>query len=127
MLQRCLNSKNPLYKYYGARGIGICRKWHSFKGFYNDMGKIPENMTIERIDNNKGYYKENCKLATQKEQCNNRRTNVFIEYDGVVKTKPEWSRSLGGSDNLVLSRLQRGWSIEKALTTPLRREKRSCA
>lgn len=72
---RCLNSKNRAYKNYGGRGITIDPRWHSFLNFYEDMGDRPNGMQIDRIDNDKGYYKENCRWATPKENCNNRRNS----------------------------------------------------
>lgn len=77
---RCLNINTPDYEYYGARGITVCKEWiDSFEAFYNDMGPRPSlKHSIDRINNDLGYYKENCRWATKKEQCNNQRSNVKI-------------------------------------------------
>lgn len=76
MKQRCLNKNHKNFKDYGYRGITICDKWLRFNGFYEDMGDRPEGMTLERIDNNKGYYKGNCKWVSYKDQCRNRRMPI---------------------------------------------------
>lgn len=73
MLERCRSPNNWKYKDYGGRGITVCEQWYSFVNFYNDMGDRPEGTTIDRIDNDLGYYKENCKWSTPTEQALNRR------------------------------------------------------
>jgi hypothetical protein len=73
MIQRCTNPNATKYYNYGGRGITICDEWRSFENFYKDMGPRPELKTLDRIDNEKGYYKENCRWATASEQCLNRR------------------------------------------------------
>lgn len=71
---RCLNPKNAQYKDYGARGITVCLRWMDFVNFFEDMGKRPPNSEIDRIDNDKGYCKENCHWTTKKQNARNRRS-----------------------------------------------------
>ena len=76
MLQRCENSENKNYKFYGGRGIKVCERWHDFKNFYEDMGDRPAGKTLDRSDDNGNYEFGNCKWSTMKEQCNNRRDRI---------------------------------------------------
>lgn len=74
MKARCLNPTTASYYRYGAVGITVCDRWMSFAGFYADMGDRPPGMTLDRIDNSKGYEPGNCRWATAKAQARNRRT-----------------------------------------------------
>jgi len=71
MIRRCNNPKDQAFGYYGGRGIKVCGEWLDVKVFYKDMGERPKGLTLERIDNEKGYYKENCKWASRIEQQRN--------------------------------------------------------
>ncbi len=92
---RCNNHRNKRYKDYGGRGINVCKRWLRFESFFEDMGSRPEGLSIERIDNNKGYFLGNCKWATQKEQTRNARSNRIIEYNGKSMCLSEWAEILG--------------------------------
>ena len=116
--QRCLNPNNEKYPRYGGRGITVCSRWMLFDNFLFDMGEIPNGMSIDRIDNNKGYSKENCRWATNREQSRNKSNNVLLSLNGKQKTIKDWSIYLGSkSHSLVIGRLARGWSIEESLST----------
>lgn len=95
---RCLNPKCPEYIHYGGRGITVCNRWiEPFVGFQNfleDMGTRPDRTSIDRIDGTKGYYPENCRWATSKQQNRNRKSNAVITYKGETHTLAEWSEIL---------------------------------
>ena len=120
MRGRCLNPKNPKYPNYGGRGISICKEWSLFENFLTDMGVRPDglNMSLERIDVNGNYCKENCKWATVQEQNNNRTTTKFLEFNGQRMNHQQWAESLGFKYGTAIDhRLKSGWTLERALTT----------
>lgn len=120
MIQRCTNTKHPDYKYYGGRGIKICEEWKLFINFFNDIGIRPEGMTLNRIDNGKGYFKENCRWATWIEQQNNSRHVNLITFNGETKSIRQWAQQTGINENTIRLRISKsGWTIEEALTLPL--------
>lgn len=118
MIQRCTNSNQTAYASYGGRGITVCDEWLTFEGFVKDMGNRQEGMTLERINNELGYSKDNCKWATREQQANNRRSNVKLEYMGKIMSIADWAREVGLAKGTLTSRIKHGWSVERALTAP---------
>lgn len=124
--ERCYNPNEKAYKYYGGRGISMSQKWQdSFENFYTDMGPRPsENHSIDRINNDGNYEPSNCRWATDREQAQNQSTTRLMTYNGKTLTMTEWARTLNMSIQTLHSRLCRGWSDEKALSTPIIKPKK---
>lgn len=122
MISRCYNLNHQQYKNYGARGISVCDDWRfDFTSFLSDMGSRPSSAhSLDRINNNLGYYPENCRWATLKEQNNNTRSNRMCVVDGVQLTIAQAVDKTRLNRKTVYTRLHRGWPIEKALSTPAR-------
>ena len=118
MKQRCLYPKSHGYKYYNSRGIKICDKWMNFMGFYEDMySSYSEELSLDRINNDGNYYKENCRWVTWEIQNKNRRNNIKITHNGKTQTSVDWDVELGFKKNTVQNRITRlRWSIKDALT-----------
>lgn len=122
MRSRCHNPANKNYDRYGGRGIAICKEWDSFETFYQDVGQRPTpKHTIERIDNDGNYEPGNVRWATRKEQARNTRRNCMIAFNNVTQSIPDWAETIGISGGALHQRLSSGWSVERALTTPLQR------
>ncbi len=120
MRKRCLNKKCQMYEYYGGRGIVISEEWNDFMTFYEDMGPRPsKEYSIDRIDNDGNYCKENCRWATKKEQMNNRKNSVSINFNNESHSIPEWAKILNLDANTLYARYEYGWDAEKILTTPI--------
>lgn len=127
--RRTSNPKDPAYHRYGARGIGMCSSWEKgFEAFYADMGRCPDGMTLERIDNDLGYCRENCRWATKKDQARNRRTNVLIRIGNEEKLLVEWSEISGVDLSTIRARMLRsGWDNERSVFTPVKNKRRPAA
>lgn len=116
MKYRCYNKNCPKYKIYGGRGVVVCDRWMSFQNFFEDMGNRPSKYySLDRINNNLGYSKENCRWATLKKQANNTRRNQMIKHNGKNQSLCTWSEELGLNYNTLKTRLRRGMSFEKAI------------
>lgn len=115
MKQRCDNPNNFAYKNYGQRGITYCEKWKLFKNFLNDMGIPPKGWTLDRIDNEKGYYLENCAWSKRIAQTKNRRNTKIYEIEGNLYTLKEYANLKKLNYYTLKTRIQKGMSIEESI------------
>jgi len=99
----------------------VCDRWRdSFENFYADMGPRPSiHHSLDRINNDGHYEPSNCRWASDEEQRNNRSCSRYIEYAGDRLTVSQWARRLGFSDEMLLARLRRGYTVEQAITQPM--------
>lgn len=119
MISRCYDPEHPKYPSYGGRGIRVCDRWICRRLFLEDMGNSPSGKTLNRIDNDGDYSPDNCEWATYSEQAQNRRDNNNITYNGETKCLTEWERTTGIYRKTIAKRLENGWTVEQALTTPV--------
>lgn len=141
MKYRCNNPESKDWKNYGGRGITICDEWLNQERVLGVWGRITkgflafktwalengytDELTIDRIDSNKGYCPENCRWVSWKVQGNNTRHNRFITYKGRTQTIKQWCEELNLNYNTVISRINRyGYSIEKAFEEKVVRGRR---
>ena len=119
MCNRCNNRNDINYKNYGGRGITVCNEWNEFEPFYEwaKQSGYSDELTIDRIDVNKGYSPDNCRWSDQKTQANNKTNNRNYTYCGETHTIAEWSRIYEMDYKLLWRRLYNGWSIQSALLT----------
>lgn len=118
---RCYNENDPSYHNYGGRGIRMCEEWKDdVQKFYEwaILNGWRQGLDINRIDNNGNYEPTNCNCITRKENSRNRRVNRYITYKGMTKCLSEWSECLSISRSCLNWRLDHGWNIEDAFTTP---------
>lgn len=117
MRSRCHDPRSQDYANYGGRGVTVCAEWRdSFQAFLAGVGDRPSvKHSLDRIDVNRGYEPGNVRWAEQRTQCNNKRTNVVIEYDGERLTAAEWAARLGMDVRRVIARHNKGWPVEKVL------------
>lgn len=119
MKSRCLNPNATSYARYGANGIKVCEKWMKFEGFLKDMGKCPDGYSIDRLDPRGDYEKANCRWATMFQQGSENKTDLRnITYRGRTQNLRAWERELGFKYSTIRARLNKGWSVKKALETP---------
>jgi len=130
MLARCNPFGKEWTQNHGDRGIQVCDRWQKFENFYADMNASYEahvkkygirNTTLERLDVNGHYTPENTTWATHTIQARNRRTNVFITFNGETLTRTEWASRIGIHQSVLAKRIKNGWSLEDALTLPATR------
>ncbi|KKM14839.1 hypothetical protein LCGC14_1702090 [marine sediment metagenome] len=116
MMFRCYSTKCKAFPSYGGRGITVCKRWHSLRNFIEDMEPTHEKgLSLERVDNDKGYSPKNCRWATMKEQLRNRRNVHMFAHNGKTLCLQEWADLTGVYYSTLRTRLSRGWSFERAV------------
>lgn len=116
MHSRCSNPNTDSYELYGARGIKVCARWSDFALFLADVGPRPSaGHSIERREGDGDYEPSNVVWATAEEQCRNRRSNRWIEFNGERLVALDWARRLGIKAGTIYGRLERGITDPKAL------------
>lgn len=124
MRARCLKKSAVNYSQYGGAGITICQQWDDFSVFLADMGECPEeSMTLDRIKNELGYSKENCRWATRIQQQRNTTNNRILTLNNESMCVAEWAEVLEINSRTIMSRLNKGWTEAEALSTPVRPHK----
>lgn len=118
MVRRCTDPSDPAYPNYGGRGVKVSDDWMDPAKFISDMSPRPRGLTLERVDNDGPYSKENCKWADRIEQANNKRNVKVLILEGVARTLPEWSRHVGMPVETLRSRIAAGLDIRLALSLP---------
>ena len=121
MKARCGDKNITHIKYYSKRNIKICKRWLKFENFYKDVGNPPKGKSLDRINNNKGYYPNNWRWATKKEQSRNQKNNITLKYNGKIERLINLAEKHGIKLTTLQYRLNNGYSIEKALTTPVQK------
>lgn len=128
MKQRCYYSGSPSYENYGAIGITVCDEWlHNYDAFrtwalengYDETAKRGK-FTVDRIDISKGYSPDNCRLVDMQVQNSNKRSNVYLTFNGETSTLAEMARKYNINESTLRGRLNSGWNLEDALTKPTR-------
>jgi hypothetical protein len=134
MKRRCEDPVSQFFHLYGGRGISLCQRWHDFDAFISDVGPRPsKNHSIDRIDNDGNYscgicneclkkgWVANCRWATDIQQQRNKSDSHLLSHEGRTMCVTEWAELLGVKPNALFCRLRNGWSVEKTLTTPVRK------
>jgi len=125
IIQRCTNPKDSAYEWYGAKGVTVCEEWRNdFKTFYDwciENGWKPGLEIDKDVKGGNAYSPQNCILIDHKINSNNRQNNRVIKFNGKTQTLAMWSEELGISGDTLRARLGKlGWSLDRAMTTPLR-------
>lgn len=119
MHSRCRSMNPATYPNYMGRGISVCAEWSDFTVFLKDMGPKPRpDFDLDRTNNDLGYSKTNCRWVSRQQNLNNRRNNRRLDFDGRSLTISEWAQVTGLNYRTLNNRINRGWSIDRALTEP---------
>lgn len=118
MLDRCTNKNHRHYGNYGGRGITVCDRWLKFESFRDDMANtFSPYLELDRIDVNGPYRPDNCRWVNKHIQSRNKRNNVILDFAGRKMTMTDWGVLLGIKPNTIVTRLRRGWPVERSLTS----------
>lgn len=128
MKARCQKQTDKSFHRYGGRGISFDPRWESFESFYEDMGPRPsQRHTLERIDNNGNYCKENCRWATYVEQGRNKGNNRLITHDGTTMCLSEWAEVSTVTAQHLRGRIRDGWGFNAAISAPVGMKRKEAA
>ena len=119
MHTRCQSNRLKDKRVYKDRGITVCDEWKDINVFYKDMGSPPKGYQLDRIDNNKGYFKENCRWVTGIENSKNKNNTRYITINGERKCLSDWCQHYQIKLPTVSNRIRTGWTEEKAIITPV--------
>ena len=114
MVQRCTNKNGQHWDHYGGRGISLDPMWLSFENFFSDMGVCKAGYSLERIDVNGNYQKDNCKWIPKEQQPLNTRRLRKVEFKGATKSIAVWCKELGLQYEKTYNRIRSGWTAERA-------------
>lgn len=120
MINRCHNPNTKAFRYYGARGISVCSRWRDFQAFIEDMGIPASGQQIDRINPNGNYEPGNCRWVSVKQQQRNKRSNRIIQFNGMSLCMAEWAEKTGIPIHVIHKRIKVGWTVDTALTKPVR-------
>ena len=125
MIARTTYESQEAYKNYGGRGISLCDEWRTDFTTFRDWSLkngYGDELSIDRIDNNRGYTPDNCKWSTRKEQNNNQRSNILLTHAGETHTAAQWAEIMGISKDCIYKRIQRGYSVDRILKEFIEKE-----
>ena len=122
MFARCNSPSYHARRAYAGKGIFVCVEWHDFPAFqvWAESNGYRDDLTIDRIDSSKPYEPENCRFVTAAEQQRNKTNHRLLTHAGRTLTLTEWAEETRMAKNVLHNRLSRGWTIERAITTPVR-------
>lgn len=121
MRYRCNKPNHKFYKFYGGKGVSVCKRWDIFLNFLEDMGEKPEGLSLDRINNDGNYEPSNCKWSTQQEQNENSSRVVRFTYGGKTMNMKEWAKELKLNYQTLAGRIKTyGISFEEAISRPKR-------
>lgn len=130
MINRCEDKNNIMFHRYGARGIKVCDEWHKFENFIKDMGIPGEHIDIDRIDNDQGYFKSNCRWVTRSKNSRNTSKTIMVMWNGKDVPLVALAEEYGLHYKCAYKRYRSGWTIDEIVSIPSggkREERKRCS